>query len=865
MGVPAFFRWLSGKYQLILARADERYKHNQPSDFDYNRDVDLTLPNPNNIEFDNLYLDMNGIIHPCFHPTNKPAPKSEEEIILAIYKYIDRLMAVIRPRRLLYMAVDGVAPRAKLNQQRARRFVAGEERLSREKKLAEKRRRLEEDGKLVPESESLGILDSNCITPGTEFMWRLSEYLRFYIINRLESNPGWARLKVILSDSSVPGEGEHKIMDFIRRQRCQAGYDPNTKHCLCGADADLIMLGLISHEPHFTIIREEFVTNEAPVCDLCGRKGHAFEKPHNAHLNEIDIFNPPILVITYRSSFPIDGGYRVNKFHYTRELERSIDDWVFLCFFVGNDFFPNIPCLEIRESAIDSLVHMYGEIINESRGLDYLCTDSRGVPDMKIVRKLLMKLSNSEDSIMRENREKLYRFMHNRNARLIKDGKNPETIPADTIRLGDEGYKIRYYNKKFKVEAEQVKRFSLEVAKHYARGLCWVCQYYFRGCSAWEWYYPYHYAPFAADLLKGQTLAKTFTGFDRNTGEPFTPMQQLMAVFPSSSASVVPQPLRDLMTNPESPIIDFYPTTFQLDQNGKRYKWQSVVLLSFIDAVRLRKYVVPIERDLLSNDEKRRNVVGYDRLFFRNNERNFVDKNALELLMAALKEKTEVDIGKVLKNLFGYCTIDELYPGYGESIQSPLSNLPSIQNVSSFCLRFKDPQMTQENQIGKLLPGVILPDLDLRFSMMNIRSGNQYYDHSTYDNRNFNLPNEDVFRRENRGSDRSYRSYASSPRTPRPPIACVRRSSVRFPIQQRAPLLTRVQQQQRYDQRSFNINRSTYTRNPCYFNRSSYHHQDPQGYEIDFFPRILRQNSERRPRRRYDGTSFGTNRTMRRT
>ena len=185
MGVPAFYRWLADKYPKVVQDVIEhRPDPSEPP-------VDASAPNPNGMEFDNLYLDMNGIIHPCVHPEGREAPKTEEDMFLLIFEYIDRIFNAVRPRKLLFMAIDGPAPRAKMNQQRARRFKSAQEAQEKEEEEARLRAEWAADGRPVPPPKDGRPFDSNVITPGTPFMDRLAEFLRVYIHKKMSTDPGW--------------------------------------------------------------------------------------------------------------------------------------------------------------------------------------------------------------------------------------------------------------------------------------------------------------------------------------------------------------------------------------------------------------------------------------------------------------------------------------------------------------------------------------------------------------------------------------------------------------------------------------------------------------------------------------------------
>uniref|UniRef100_A0A8C4F895 5'-3' exoribonuclease n=1 Tax=Dicentrarchus labrax TaxID=13489 RepID=A0A8C4F895_DICLA len=613
MGVPAFFRWLSRKYASIIVHCvEEKGKECNGVRIP----VDTTKPNPNEVEFDNLYLDMNGIIHPCTHPEDKAAPKNEDEMMVAIFEYIDRLFNIVRPRRVLYMAIDGVAPRAKMNQQRSRRFRASKEGVE----LVDEKNRIREEilarGGYLPPEEIKERFDSNCITPGTEFMDNLAKCLRYYVADRVSNDPGWRNVTVFLSDASVPGEGEHKIMDYIRRQRAQPNHDPNTHHCLCGADADLIMLGLATHEPNFTIIREEFKPNKPRPCALCGQIGHeikdcqgtAREKQgeHDEFADSMPVSEQEFIFIrlcVLREYLARELTMASLPFPF--DFERSIDDWVFMCFFVGNDFLPHLPSLEIREGAIDRLVNIYKDVVHKTGG--YLTEN--GFVNLERVELIMQAVGVAEDNIFKKRKEDDVRFLlfhtmiitifdstDSKGLKRKADDSDSEPEPEDNVRLWEEGWKQRYYKTKFDVDVTD-EDFRRKVVKSY-------------GCASWKWYFPFHYAPFASDFkdIKGM-----FTEFEKGT-KPFKPLEQLMGVFPAASGNFLPPTWRSLMSSPDSSIIDFYPDDFAIDLNGKKYAWQGVALLPFVDERRLRAALADVYPDL-TPEEVKRNSLGSDVLF----------------------------------------------------------------------------------------------------------------------------------------------------------------------------------------------------------------------------------------------------------
>ncbi|EXB91256.1 5'-3' exoribonuclease 3 [Morus notabilis] len=685
MGVPSFYRWLVDKYPKVVENAIEETEIS----------LNTSLPNPNGIEFDNLYLDMNGIIHPCFHPEEEDisTPSTFEEVFKNMFEYIDRLFNIVRPRKLLYMAVDGVAPRAKMNQQRARRF-----RTSKDKEIAEEeelkvRQQFEMEGKKVlPKEEESEVSDSNIITPGTEFMHKLSEALKSYISLRLRNDLGWRNIKVILSDANVPGEGEHKIMSFIRLQRTLPSYNANTRHCLYGLDADLILLSLATHEVHFSILRENVKVQEQNHRNFKSVRATSHstaefspQKSRGWFNNVLDSADKCLAASVTKKPYQFLHVWILREYleldmriddppeNFKYDFERIVDDFIFMCFFVGNDFLPHTPSLAIHEGAIDLLMTIYknelkkiggylvdmnrvedkkGGFIKPSRVERFIL--SVGAHEEKIfkkrseiqerkLRRLCLNNADQEDSngscsatetsscafldvqaqlnnsaiapsgdasfdyheMLKNTNDLKEKVRHNlrRKADMLKGG-----FGVDKVRLGSPGYKERYYKKKFSAESPgEIESIRKRLVEKYSEGLLWVLLYYFSEPPSWNWFYPYHYGPFVSDL-KGLSQVK----LRLKKGVPFNPFDQLLSVLPSRSGHALPKAYQALM-NDDSPIVDFYPTDFEIDVDGKRFSWQGICKLPFIDEERLLSETTKLENDL-GVEERERNSKKLDQL-----------------------------------------------------------------------------------------------------------------------------------------------------------------------------------------------------------------------------------------------------------
>ncbi|XP_011501827.1 PREDICTED: 5'-3' exoribonuclease 1 [Ceratosolen solmsi marchali] len=700
MGIPKFFRFTSERYPCIVKKLNN--EHQIPT-------------------FDNLYLDMNGIIHVCSHPNDNDVTYriSEEEIFKNIFHYIEILFRLVKPEKLFFLALDGVAPRAKVNQQRSRRFKS-----IKNMELIEAKAR--ERGEKIPEEKRF---DSNCITPGTVFMAKLNEQLKYFVTYKISTDKLWRRCEVILSGSDVPGEGEHKIMDYLRYIKAKPTYDGKTRHCLYGLDADLIILGLSTHQPYFSILREEVKFNKSAM--------------RSTNIDELQFCLLHLSLL--RDYIEHEFSSVKDKLRFKFDIESIIDDWILMSFLVGNDFIPSLPYFYIGNNAF---IFMYQVYINTLPTLDGYINEG-GILNLKRFKKFLQKLgqfdidyfiqSSSDTKDLDLKSDKIPCTMlknDNHSPKLLatksedshghnEDNENDNANIEDndnsnkSDKFGNnhfslhefEMYKHDYYMDKMHIENEDIdEKFFQDHSEMYIKTLQWNLHYYYNGCCSWSWYFPNHYTLFISDIKDFENFKIEF-----DMAKPFLPFEQLLATFPAASHSLLPAAYHKLIIDKDSPLHEFYPEDFEVDLNGKKHEWEAIVLIPLIDEKRLLEAMEPCNKNLTA-EEKRRNrhkqmsVYTYTEISqgFHMAPEYFPSIESYAQIELVDRETIIVPQDKLIKGIHKGFDRDVLLPGF-----PMLQHIPHTCLVSKAKLKIFELPSRNENMILTLIPKKAPPIKDL--------------------------------------------------------------------------------------------------------------------------------------------------------
>jgi 5'-3' exoribonuclease 2 len=604
MGVPGFFLWLMKKYKKegFVFQKEKLTIQDIKKDQDnidkiltknkYNQNI---LDEINNMDY--FLIDANCLIHPvCFgvlaeNPNENDTDKLENKMMNAVIDYLNEIIDYVNPKKGVYLAIDGVAPIAKVKQQRSRRF----------KSVADKV--LWDNIKKKHDRPINTHWNNSAITPGTVFMEKLN--------NRILVWAKECKRTIIYSSCFTPAEGEHKLLQYIRDNQAK---NILNSYVIYGLDADLIFLALSTGLSNIYLLRESNEINKNN------------SKETFSYVSIKIMIDSIVSTIRGYLLEACDGLLNVDKITNNNEKlygfdnldnKRIINDFIFMCYFLGNDFLPHIPSLDIHNDGIEYLIINYAEamseIILETNNLDYLLNDNGNIINNDYLTKFIGKLAVQEEGVLRENLAKGKRRMKCDGDDYEKEIFKIENLQFkinDPIRLGfdsHEEWRLRYYKHYWNISDDELEEFSENLVINYLLGIKWVMLYYFHECPSWEWYYPYEHPPFISDINK--YLSKVnMNKIKFSIGKPLQPYMQLLAVLPPQSNYLIPPSLRKLMTNPRSSLAHLYPTEFKQDFINKSKYWKGIPLLPPLD-IETIKHSFNKYKDELTKEEIERNKI----------------------------------------------------------------------------------------------------------------------------------------------------------------------------------------------------------------------------------------------------------------
>jgi len=494
--------------------------------------------------FDHLFMDCNSIIYDSYHTLEKTIRESgeiiepkdiEKMLIRNVIEQIGEYLRFISPAKTAYIAFDGVSPFAKMNQQRIRRYKT--------QYMAEL-------------SMKKSIWNTTAITPGTDF----SNALNKAIYKEFKHNK-WGLNELLVSCSDEAGEGEHKLFEFLRKNDFKAD-----SVAVYGLDSDLIMLAIFHHGKYCKSIQ---VFREAPE----------FRTVLSAD------FAP-------KERLFMDIGTLITAISKEMNISRveCVYDYVFMCFFLGNDFMPHFPAFNIRTHGIQVMTETYSKMNEQLLDIDISVGTSQKI-QWKVVHQFVKELAKNEyDYLLTEykSRDKLDRRQWTENTEEERDQilhNAPIIYRADEkyISPSEDGWETRYYRVLFGIEnigEDDIRNICM----NYLEGLEWVFRYYTDECVDWRWHYRYYYPPLMKDL---QRYVLVYEEYKLNMKwykrEPYSMELQLAYVLPRAKLELSKNSAFLLKNYPEN-----YPEKYEYQWAFCRYFWEAHPLLPKIDLEKIR-------------------------------------------------------------------------------------------------------------------------------------------------------------------------------------------------------------------------------------------------------------------------------------
>ena len=551
------------------------------------------------------FLDYNGVIHqavaeimdelsalPAGEIPAQDDPALEARMHKAIWDYTESCIRVVAPSQQVSICIDGVAPVAKMVQQRKRRYLSG------------LKYRL--DGQPVP-------WDRNAISPGTPFMIRLHASLRAAIRNR----DGRGGPYIYLSTSEDPGEGEHKIFQRIAglsRAPAAGGGGP-APIVIHGLDADLIMLSLLSDTPGIYLMREPThvvkpgdATSAAPGIPKLDPETTPFVYV------SVDALRVALLADLSRTfRWSVDAAARADA--YSPSACAVIRDYVALCFLLGNDFLPHPATLSLKHGGHDRLLHA-ARSATEATGLTATGLNAGGaaIVNAHYIAHVIRELAREEEPLLAEYAAKYLK----RTPRPPPGGARfapsefyplrPEHKDPCARALGDGGalkpaWQSTYYQHLFHTRMHDTRTMTT-ACQLFAHGLQWTLSYYKRQPKDALWYYPFGFAPTFRDLAN--FVASRPDALNPAPGAPPGPgggcggaaaapsgfvdaMIQLLCIMPPESAGILPQHVRTLMTVPEYGCTHLFPRGYPIQTFLKTHLWECHPVLPALDIALMQR------------------------------------------------------------------------------------------------------------------------------------------------------------------------------------------------------------------------------------------------------------------------------------